>query len=248
MIIFTYDGTFEGLLSAVCEAFNKKIRPGAFIKKDRVQQSIIDTYVEVETDKEKVIRITEAVNRRIGGDTLLNIFYLYLSEYENSGKLIFEYINLGWKVGFKLNLHLQDERVLNVMNVCKKVTFEVHRLLGLIRFKKLKGDVLYAPIEPDYNTLPLLATHFVERMSNELFIIHDVKRNTAVLYNKKEYEIVPFYLDSALQSADEEMDFQVLWKDYFNSIAIPDRENKALQKSFMPVRYWKHLTEKNPLL
>jgi probable DNA metabolism protein len=40
-----------------------------------------------------------------------------------------------------------------------------------------------------------------------------------------------------------EKEYQDLWKKYFETIAIKERTNPRCQKNFMPVRYWKNLTE-----
>jgi probable DNA metabolism protein len=37
---------------------------------------------------------------------------------------------------------------------------------------------------------------------------------------------------------------QQLWQTFFRTIAIPERKNPRLQKSNMPAKYWKYLTEK----
>ena len=36
---------------------------------------------------------------------------------------------------------------------------------------------------------------------------------------------------------------QLLWKNYFRALAIPQRINECQQRHMMPRRYWKHLTE-----
>ena len=33
------------------------------------------------------------------------------------------------------------------------------------------------------------------------------------------------------------------WQAYFDHIAIKERENRKLQRQFMPVKIWKNLTE-----
>ena len=43
--------------------------------------------------------------------------------------------------------------------------------------------------------------------------------------------------------AEEERRFQLLWKNYFRALAIPERLNEKQQRRMMPRRYWKHLTE-----
>ncbi|HSA34375.1 MAG TPA: DUF4130 domain-containing protein, partial [bacterium] len=38
--------------------------------------------------------------------------------------------------------------------------------------------------------------------------------------------------------------YEKMWRRYFKDIAIPERRNPRCQRRFMPVRYWKYLTEK----
>ena len=44
---------------------------------------------------------------------------------------------------------------------------------------------------------------------------------------------------------DMEESYEDLWRVYFNAISIKRKTNIKLQKKNMPMRYWKHLTEKN---
>ena len=43
--------------------------------------------------------------------------------------------------------------------------------------------------------------------------------------------------------SSEELLFQALWKNYFQTIAIKERENLKLQMKFVPKKYWKYITE-----
>ena len=43
--------------------------------------------------------------------------------------------------------------------------------------------------------------------------------------------------------AEDERQFQLLWKNYFRALAIPQRINERQQRRMMPRRYWKHLTD-----
>ena len=44
--------------------------------------------------------------------------------------------------------------------------------------------------------------------------------------------------------SEDEKKVQALWQAFFKTIAIPDRKNPRLQKSNMPMKYWKYLVEK----
>ena len=37
--------------------------------------------------------------------------------------------------------------------------------------------------------------------------------------------------------------FNDLWKSFFNSIGIKERNNYKVQRNFMPKKYWKYITE-----
>jgi len=244
MITYVYDGSFEGLLTAVYEAYYRRQEPDSITMSGDLQENLFMEYVFIETNPEKADKVYNSIRQKISFEALQNVFYVYLSEHEEAALWIYKYLQLGWKIGRDVDKALADERVLRIHNLSRKVSWERHRLLGLIRFKKLQDNIYYAQIEPDYNVIGLVAPHFAERLADQNWIIHDVKRGTAAIYNCLEWIIaevngsVPVTLDK------EEPVYQNLWKQYFKSIAIQSKINPRLQRSYMPVRYWKHLIEK----
>jgi len=40
-------------------------------------------------------------------------------------------------------------------------------------------------------------------------------------------------------------DFEDMWRNYLQHLTIPERRNLALQRSHMPKKYWKYLTEQS---
>lgn len=148
-------------------------------------------------------------------------------------------------MGGRVNLHLSDDRVLRVNKIYLRVAHEVHIMMGFVRFKLVEGGIYYAPISPDNNIIELLAPHFSERLADQNWIIHDVKRGLAVLYNKKEWIITDFDQDENVCLDGTEEKYRNLWKEFFNTIGIASRVNPKLHKQLMPRRYWKYMTEKN---
>ena len=118
-------------------------------------------------------------------------------------------------------------------------------MLQFVRFSVMDGDVLYGRVEPDNDVLELLHTHFCDRFRNDPFIIHDVRRNKALVAYQKRWYISEFYDSDIPEPSEEEQCYRKLWKNYFDNISIKERTNPRCQKNFMPVRYWKHLTEMN---
>jgi len=68
-----------------------------------------------------------------------------LSELDNIDTYILRYLRIGFKKGKSVDLYLTSEEVLKVHSAAKKVRTESHLMLGLLRFKKLKGGLYYAP-------------------------------------------------------------------------------------------------------
>jgi probable DNA metabolism protein len=164
------------------------------------------------------------------------------------------YLELGFKMGTKIQLLHGNSIVHDIDEANFKVGTEVHRLYGLIRFNVVRPantlkapeelhEILYSAIEPDNDLIEFLVHHFKDRYHNNPFIIHDKKRDKAVVYGSGKWYITDFDNDNLLKNTKEENEYQRLWKLYFNTIGIKERVNPRCQKNFMPVRYWKHLTE-----
>ena len=245
MITYIYDGSFEGLLTSIYEAFYANVKPDDIKMKDVYIENFLVDKIYIETDIDKSQRVYEAIEAKISKESLKRVFYAYLSELPNSEILILKYLQLGFKIGPNVDLNLANEDVLNIDKIYKKVGNERHRVLGLLRFKNVKENILYAQVEPDHNVIALVASHFKERLSSENFIIHDTKREIAIFYNRKEWVIKDIEVPDPFLVKDMEESYEDLWRVYFNAISIKRKTNIKLQKRNMPMRYWKYLTEKN---
>ncbi len=245
MITYIYDGSFEGLLTSIYEAYYSSIKPDDIVSKEMYIENFIVEKKYIKTDIEKSQRVYEAIEMKISTESLKRVFYAYLSEIPNSEMMVLRYLQLGFKMGRDLDLNLSNDHVLNIDNIYKKVGTERHRVVGLLRFRKVTSDILYAQIEPDHNVIALVAPHFKARLSAENFIIHDIKREIAIFYNKSEWVVRDIERIEPFLVKDIEEDYEDLWKVYFNAISIERKTNIKLQKRNMPMRYWKHLTEKS---
>ncbi|MDI3546881.1 MAG: hypothetical protein PWR10_533 [Halanaerobiales bacterium] len=243
MIYYIYDGSFEGLLTAIYEAFYHDVKPDMILKRSDYQENLFAERVEIVTERNKSDRVYNAVREKISSRSLRKIYYAFLSEIKGVETRIYHYLQLGFKIGRKIDGHLTDDTVLELNRISNKVGLERHRLLGLIRFRRLDNDIYYAPIEPDYNIIALLAPHFSKRLADQNWVIHDLKRKVAAVYNREEWVLTGFSGQPGSYAEDEAI-YQSLWKDFFKNIAITNRKNSRLQLQFMPVRYWKHLIEK----
>ena len=247
MICYIYDDSFEGLLTAVYEAYYNVNKPEEITPEREFCHSLITYPVYIETDLDKYNKVCNAMKNKISINFIRCVFYVFLSELPRSSSLIYEYIKLGFKIGKDVDLHLNNNIVLAVHKIVKKVIIEYHKMLGFVRFKNIENEVFYADIKPDHNITILITPHFVKRFSSQKFIIHDLKREIAAIYNGEQWQIVFLTKELAINYKDKRQDdlYEMLWKDYFKSASIENRKNSRLQKSWMPKRYWEFLTELN---
>lgn len=245
MIYYIYDGSFDGLLTAIYEAYYRKEKPEKILCQEAHQENLFIEKIHISTDGEKAKRVYDSIKEKISNRALKNVFYTYLSEVEDGGTWIYQYLRLGWKIGRNIDDNLADDRVLKIHKIRLKVDREVHFMLGLIRFRSLEGNIYYAPIDPKFNIIGLVAPHFADRLSDQNWIIHDAKRRLGAVYNREEWVIRDINIEKDIKYSNEELSYQRLWKEYFKSIAIKNRINPKLQKRNMPMRYWSYLVEKN---
>lgn len=242
MTYFTYDGSFEGLLTLIHEAFYREETPDKIEKEKNFNQNLFSKKIYIETDPEKSDKVYNAIQNKISSQSLKNIYQAFLSEKKGIENYIFKYIKIGFKMGKKVDSHLIQNDIYKVKKISKKVGKEKHRLKGLLRFRKLKNNIFYAPVEPEYNSIVLLIPHFKKRLSHQNWIIHDKKRELAVLYNQKE-SVITELKDFKMELDSEEEFYQKLWKDFFDNIGIKNRKNPEVQRQYMPQKYWKYLVE-----
>ncbi len=244
MLTYVYDGSFEGILTAIFEAFYRREEPDRILSEVGLQQDLLMRYVHIDTDAAKSDRVYQSIWQKISEDALKNVYHIFLSEEPDAGTLIYRYLKLGWKMGCKVDLHLSDDTVFKVMDINRRLGFEVHRLFGFVRFRQVEGGVFYSSLKPDHNVVELLAPHFAQRLSDQNWIIHDVRREIAALYNKKEWIVTEFSTNDIPLVTEGEKKYSTLWKEFFKTLAIPSRTNPRLQRQLLPRRYWDHLTEK----
>lgn len=250
-MIFLYDGTFEGFLSAVFDAFLVK-EEVVIGKKNGFQRQFFAETREVETSPEKAERVASKLLEICGNRGFTAIVYIFLSEEEYCETYDFYLIKAALKNGKRAFSCFQDEKIARAMMMRKKVSREYDKMLGLLRFSELSSGIFYAPMEPDFNLMPLLVPHFYERLSGTKWMIHDLKRGTAVYHADGKTENVEFIdemtshlnMETLFGKSETEDSFEKMWKNYFKIIAIESRINPKLQLRFVPERYWKHLTER----
>jgi len=241
-MIYVTDGSFEGILTAIYDAYENKEDPESIVSQGFYQVSLDSGVREISTDEEKYRRVYNAVIRKMSQQAIEIMYKAWLSEYTEIGTALYKYLKIGLKLGPKVLSYLQNPDVSLVNDLAGKVSFEAHRFLGILRFKKLASGLYYARIEPDNNIIMLVTEHFKNRFSDQPWMIHDAKRKVFALYDTNQVIFINEDIDIQTEN-DKDTVFEELWKNYFKAISIEDRKNPGLQKRFLPRRYWRNLTE-----
>ena len=243
--VYIYDGSYQGLLTALYQAFEQREIPVKILSQADFRDDLFYQREEIITDTEKTQFFSEQIKEHISAQALKNIFHAYLSEVEKMELYIFRYLFTGFKVGEKVDEFLTKDYVREVQNLAHKVRHESHRLKGLIRLQEAAGGKYYAAVEPDYKTLVLLAAHFKNRFSTMDWIIHDKKREEAIIFSasEKEWLLIDLEKEFEPELSNKEKEVQDLWQAFFSAVSIKNRSNPRLQQQFMPKKYWKHLIE-----
>ncbi len=248
MVHFLYDGSWQGLLTAIYQAYCSPKEPDRILAEGDPQSELFVENIPIVTDMDLAEKVSQSARQKISPLAWRQALNAFLSEETEVGTMIYRYWQYGWRIGRDLDRHLEDARVRAIHQLADKVTKESHRMKGLLRFQQVEGQppFLYAPYSPDNNITGLVAPHFARRLANEKWIIHDLKRGLAALYNQKEWLITDFHPEQLPQLGQSEVAWQNLWQTYYHHLAIKERCNPSLQRRNMPMRYWQFLTETHP--
>lgn len=235
--VYLYDGSFFSLIILIESLIKLQERPQNIVSKNDYQPTLLDEVIE--------LKLGDKIENKISKKIFHIMYYIYLSSDTNKCLVIY-YL-------YKNYLKYKDEvlyhRNLNCVNQALKlatyVSREAHKLKGFLRFKKMKNNFYYAVINPTNNVIEILAKHFKKRLSGEYWIIKDEARNIYAVYNLKEiiYLTDKDIVSLNLKLDENEEDFEKLWKTFFETIGIKERENLRCQRNFMPKKYWKNIIE-----
>ena len=205
------------------------------------QRELFCAYREVEAEPEKARKVIGTLRRRLGEEAYECLCYAMSSREPDKAEAVYKTIvaGLSMKQGFRVFDKVADPYVARCFDLKRNVGREINRELEFLRFRELENGVLLAKIRPKNDVLMYLGPHFSDRLPLENFLIYDINRKKAVFHERgKDWYMmdVPALNDEAagLISAGEEY-CQELFRLFVHTIAIEGRENKKLQRHFLPL-------------
>lgn len=254
-IELTYDGSATGCLCAVAEAYKHPPRTAVSVVRAGPVMSLFATAgVTVPSDPDRADRFLNYITERSSPEVVHTLLRALTAMPEGLEAPLLGYARKAVIHGACIAQAHADPDVIFIHRWARKVSLEIHRFKGLLRFQELQSGRFMALYEPDYDiTLPL-AFHFRRRLASQSWIILDCRRRRAATWNRTrlnaespagdllEGELLDRCLAGDTPSQAEALN-QSLWQTFHRTVAIETRNNPGLQRQFMPMRYWKHLTE-----
>jgi probable DNA metabolism protein len=211
------------------------------IYKEKSNQLLFEQIYEVFTDENKSKKVEKAIKNKFTPTNVQKIYNIFFCDEDSFEMALLEFIIIGFKDQKQLS-NINHSAVFFIDSLLKKLFQVVHKMKGFIRFIELDNGFLYATLNNEYNTTPLLSKHFIKRFNNQNFVIHDTKRQIAFIKegNKTAFQSV---IDVKLEYSQNEEKFQELWQTFFDSVSIKERENLKLQRQMVPLKYRDNMTE-----
>lgn len=251
--VFVYDGSFIGFLSAVFEVYEYRATNAKIVAEQNYAPSFFGEKKETISSQKNAKRVWKGILKFGESQDASLIYRGFLSELPDMEKVLLAYIQLLFKARKSIAKNFSEPETMRLSQINKKIGREKHRMEAFVRFRKTKDQIYFSTISPDFNVLPLIEKHFTKRYADQLWCIYDVGRNYGIYYDLKKPEMVHLDLPKQVLSSpesifsEEELNYQKLWKNYFESTNIAARANKKLHEQHVPKRYWKYLSEKSLL-
>lgn len=254
MDLYVFDGTLEGLLTAVFYSYQKKAVQVKLVSHEHFHPDVFQESFTVISEDKKAKRVWAGLAKKLDPEWMLRIYKAFLSEQPNIFQDLLDFARYIIDHPEGASENYGNKYVLEISQMSQKVHREKHRMEAFIRFQQTADQIYYAHIDPDFNVLPLLTDHFKNRYADQKWIIYDLKRKYGLFYDLEKVEEIEFDFGAEFSSnlnalpeqvldPKEEL-YSLLWKDYFRSTNIPARKNMKLHIRHVPKRYWKYLSEK----
>lgn len=250
MRLFLYDGSWKGFLNLLdrldaldCDPAVERIQVR---RKDLNGQMLLPEGETVLSLEQPARRL----HRRIGEDLLPREQWLLRRCQAACSEQVDTLLLSFWLASE--NLSIEERRSLEECS--RRVSFEIHRFYGLLRFFPLEEGVMYAPLQPDYLILPFLMQWAEDRFPDTPLLLHDRGRG---LYRwrlqggsgegpyralQRSCSSLPPE-DALIRMPGTDDALTAAWRGYTRAVSIDERKNSRQQNSYLPKKYRSYLPE-----
>lgn len=230
-VAYAYDGSLEGLLSAIFASYERRERPSDVEPEARLQLRLGQRLALIETNYAHAERVLAGVRRRCGWQAELALKRAACSDEAGAGTAAYRFARYAMDEQKTRNCEHCRKRancrgcggmgpcpkqrgrafsdithpaVEQLFRISRSVSQECEHMRQFIRFQHLRGEqtgLWFARCNPKASVVPLVMGHFAERMSDAPFIIYDEVHELAGVYDGGDWYLVATKGRGDLQSA-----------------------------------------------
>ncbi len=250
-LAYLYDGTLEGLFSAIFAAYERHEDPEDVVPESAFQPRFGQEAFVVATDFGRAVRVRRGIERAAGAASFRCIQRAVLCESAGVGTAVYRFVRYIMarpheRRGAPVLDELGNPTVAAVVQFEKHAMNEAEYLRQFVRFSHLSNGVWYARCAPNAAVVPLVMGHFSARLNDQAFIIYDERHHMAGVYDGVRWSLVSGDALNVPPEARDEAFMQEAWKRFYDTLSIDARYNPELRRHFMPMRLRENLTEMHP--
>ena len=242
-LAYVYDGSLEGLLSAVFLAFERKEHPADVAPVASYAPRLGQVATAVKTDMQRAARVRAGIVRECGIDTFRQVAEASLSDEHDKGAAVLTFVRYAMRRGSRARFDKAAPEVARFAEIVRSVQNERHLWQQFMRFSKTEGGVYVAVCNPKASVVPLLMDWFSARFNVQPFIVYDEVHHVAGVSRDGSWSLVQADDFTPPPAAADDALFEQAWKTFYDAVAIDARYNPELRMHFMPKRLWKNIVE-----
>lgn len=140
MTRFVYDSGFDGFLSAVFEAYERKLHDVEIVSVKHDQPKLNETRVDVVADSEKAERVWRGLKSKLSAEKRNEVYKTFLSERPDADRILFQFIRSVFNSSESIEKDYSNAAVLQISQIARQVHREKHRMEAFVRFQRTHDD------------------------------------------------------------------------------------------------------------
>ncbi len=219
-VAYAYDGTLEGLLTAIFSSYANHEDPTDVEPARRLQPRLGQRVAVIETNPDYALRVLRGVRNRCGWQAALALKRAAVSDEPDAGTAAYRFVRYATdeqkrrdcdhcrkratckgrggmgpcpKQRGRAFSDITHPAVERLFQISRSISQECEHMRQFIRFEHLGGEgasLWFARCNPKAAVIPLVMDHFVERLSDMPFIIYDEVHEMAGVYDGGDWYLV----------------------------------------------------------
>lgn len=249
---YLHDGSLEGLLSAVFQAYARHEEPTDIVAAERYQPRLGQSPIPIATDAGHARRMRAGIQDAAGREGFRWVLEASLCDDYDAGMKVYRFIRhlmerqAAGSQGRRLLDDLSHPTVAAVHTLRTKAVNEAEKMRQFVRFSHLENGVWFARCNPNVSVIPLVISHFARRFNDQPFIIYDEVHHLSGIYDGQSWYLATGEVEAPAGPTAHDQCMEEAWRCFYDALCVDARYNPELRRNFMPQRLWKNLPELKP--